>query len=348
MGKQKCSSINELTEQIRNDLDSCNWVLIYAYNKTGKTRLSMEFKDREKSNNSGNPTTFYFNAFTEDLFTWDNDLENDRERKLYINHKSKFSNAFREGSDLDSIIKNYFHRYTDLDADIQYNQAGGNGNGPEHSNESLRVVFSRQGNDNIKVSRGEETLFIFCVYLAICDMIIESRNNDEEADSNDKYSWVKYFYIDDPVSSLDENNAINIACDLANLLRKGKGKIKAIISSHHSLFFNIMYNEFKKSRKAYFLQRKLEEFSYKIEDKEIINTQDVYYLQSIEDTPFFEHIAMLCEIKQAIESDKLYTYHFNIMRGILEKTASFFGYDKFSKCIMTDDSNALFADKGFI
>ena len=29
--------------------------------------------------------TLYFNAFTEDLFPWDNDLDDDSERKLKIN-----------------------------------------------------------------------------------------------------------------------------------------------------------------------------------------------------------------------------------------------------------------------
>ena len=34
--------------------------------------------------------TLYFNAFTEDLFSWDNDLENDSERKLTLNTDSGF------------------------------------------------------------------------------------------------------------------------------------------------------------------------------------------------------------------------------------------------------------------
>jgi len=62
---------------------------------------------------------------------------------------------------------------------------------------------------NIKISRGEETLFIWCFFLAICQLVI---------DKDPAYSWVKYIYIDDPVSSLDENNAIAVACDLCNLL----------------------------------------------------------------------------------------------------------------------------------
>ena len=40
-------------------------------------------------------------------------------------------------------------------------------------------------------------------------------------------------YIDDPISSLDENNAIAVASHLAQLLKKTRIELKAVISSHH-------------------------------------------------------------------------------------------------------------------
>ena len=58
------------------------FVLLYAYNGTGKTRLSMAFKDAGKQGDQRD--TLYFNAFTEDLFTWDNDLDGDSMRVLKI------------------------------------------------------------------------------------------------------------------------------------------------------------------------------------------------------------------------------------------------------------------------
>jgi DUF1016 N-terminal domain len=39
------------------------------------------------------------------------------------------------------------------------------------------------------------------------------------------------------------------------------------------------------------------------------------------------------ELIQAAKSVKLYTYHFNMLRSILEKTAIFFGFNDFSACI---------------
>jgi hypothetical protein len=48
----------------------------------------MAFKDIGKQGDARD--TLYFNAFTEDLFTWDNDLEGDSARVLKINSASRF------------------------------------------------------------------------------------------------------------------------------------------------------------------------------------------------------------------------------------------------------------------
>jgi wobble nucleotide-excising tRNase len=173
------------------------------------------------------------------------------------------------------------------------------------------------------VSRGEENIFIWCIFLAICELSIEG---------DEAYAWVKFFYIDDPISSLDDNNAIAVASDLAQLLKKGKDRVKAVISSHHGLFFNVMCNEFKSSkssRKQYFLHRGKE--------------ADSYTLRATDDTPFFHHVAMLSELQQASASGKLYTHHFNMLRSILEKTSTFFGFDDFSACIHGVEDEVLYA-----
>jgi hypothetical protein len=66
--------------------------LIYAFNGTGKTRLSREFKKLiahreivadEQEQNELFEKILYYNAFTEDLFYWNND-----EVKLKIQNNS--------------------------------------------------------------------------------------------------------------------------------------------------------------------------------------------------------------------------------------------------------------------
>lgn len=298
-----------LITRLRDDLNNKDFVLIYAYNGTGKTRISMEFKDRGKRQEGIERDTLYFNAFTEDLFTWENDLENDSQRHLKLNQKSLFFKGFKELA-LEEKIFAFLERYADFDFRIDY--------------EEWTIAFTRESDDPIKVSRGEENIFIWCVFLAICQLAID----DEERIG--PYAWVKYLYIDDPISSLDDNNAIAVASDLATLLRKGQSRFKTLISSHHGLFFNVMCNELKKlPHKKYFLHRQ--------------SGIDNYSLRTTTDTPFFHHVAMLSELQQAVKSGKLYTHHFNMLRSILEKTSTFFGFDDFSACIHGLDDEVLYA-----
>ncbi len=205
-------------------------ILIFAYNGTGKTRLSMTFKEQGKQRNEDGETvardTLYFNAFTEDLFTWDND----RERVLKINTTSRFFSGLEE-LEMESRIRKFLHRYADFQFDIDYD-AG-----------TIRFWREMQknhaGEDEpvlIKVSRGEENMFIWCFFLAVAQLVI---------DGQEAYDWVKYLYIDDPISSLDENNAIAVAAHLAQML-KGQNRLKVVISSHHTLFFNVLCNEMKR------------------------------------------------------------------------------------------------------
>ena len=81
--------------------------IIFAHNGVGKTRLSMAFKDLKK-NEGADGDTLYFNAYTEDLFTWDNDLDNNTDRYLIINDDSHFFDGM-EGSDLDNKIRPFLH-----------------------------------------------------------------------------------------------------------------------------------------------------------------------------------------------------------------------------------------------
>jgi hypothetical protein len=298
-------TLSQLVIRLRDDLNDHNFVLLYAYNGTGKTRISMEFKNRGKQKGGGQPDTLYFNAFTEDLFHWDNDLKNDSERVLQINTTSTFFNGFKELA-LEEKIFAYLERYANFDFKIDY--------------EKWTIIFT-QGNDtHIKVSRGEQNIFIWCIFLAICELTL---------DGAEAYKWVKYFYIDDPVSSLDDNNTIAIASDLAQLLKKGNGKVKTIISSHHCLFFNVICNELKKLKhKQYFLHK---------------NGSNGHTLQATDDTPFFHHVALLSELKDVVALNRINTYHFNMLRSILEKTATFFGFDDFSKCIYGIEDDVLYS-----
>lgn len=312
-------NLRTLAQRLRSDLNDLHCVLLYAYNRTGKTRLSMEFKDHGKR--KGSPDTLYFNAFTEDLFVWHNDLDGDTDRHLTINAKSSFFSGLTELA-LDETIAGYLSRYAEFDFDIDY--------------EKWVVTFRKGDDERIKISRGEERVFIWCLFMAICERVI---------DRHSSYQWVKHLYIDDPVSSLDDNNAIAIACDLAALLRKAatrrsttgeRDPLRTIFSSHHALFFNVICNELGRTRedeekvqtKRYFLHRP--------------DSEGVFTLRATGDTPYFHHVATLAELRRCLQAGTLYTYHFNALRSILEKTASFLGHDDLRVCLAGLQDEALY------
>lgn len=334
-------TLTELAAHLRTTIDFDNpiskkYVLLYAYNGTGKTRLSVAFKDAGKpeggtatENEEGaeeKGDTLYFNAFTEDLFFWNNDLENDTERRLLLNTQSRFFDGLRE-LEMDTRIRPLLRRYADFGFTIDYDE------GFVNFYRDIRVGEATERNEFIKVSRGEENIFIWCFFLAVAQLAIDAAStpttnaeSSSESESGVAYSWVKYLYVDDPISSLDDNNAIAVASHLAQMLKKSGNKLKTVISSHHSLFFNVMCNELGNATK-YFLSKNI--------------TDDSYTVQNTTDTPFFHHVSLIRDLHHAAHAPdgKLYTYHFNILRGILEKTASFHGFNKFSACIKQADDD---------
>ncbi len=340
------ATVETLAAHLRQELESKKYLLLFAYNGTGKTRLSMAFKDVGKGKSKSNfatrdgdlistksddniiftqttVDTLYFNAFTEDLFSWDNDLDEDSDRFLKINNKSRFFSGL-EDLEMETRIRRILNRYADFDFTIKYEFEDS-----IKKQKMSEVRFSRETPEgegakiyeNIKISRGEENLFIWCFFLAIVELAM-----DKEIEV---YSWVKYVYIDDPISSLDENNAVAVGHHLAQLLKESKSPLKVVISSHHALFFNVLCNEFKNQ----FTKKNPSACKYFLSSSKKTNS---YALITTSDTPFFYHVAMLAELYKAAQTGNLYTYHFSILRTILEKTASFHGHDNFSACIKKD------------
>lgn len=303
----------ELATHLREMLDQAQGnkkcVLLYAYNGTGKTRLSMEFKNLGKAGDYRD--TLYFNAFTEDLFSWDNDLDGDADRKLRLNRASKFFRGLAE-LEMDTRIRALLRRYADFDFVLET---------PEDQAAIWFVRFFRpeMPDDPIKVSRGEENIFVWCFFLAIAELAIE-------AEEGSPYAWVKHLYIDDPISSLDEHNAITVACQIAELLRD-QDRVRAVISTHHTLFFNVLCNEFKPLKK-----RLAQRFLAKLADA-------TYEVRDTRDTPSFHHVAMLVDLQKAADSGALYPYHFNMLRSIMEKTSSFHGFPGYAAFISRDDDD---------
>lgn len=296
-----------LAQHLRTELQTKKFVLLYAHNGTGKTRLSVAFKELGK--NGDERDTLYFNAFTEDLFQWDNDLKNDRERVLKINKDSRFFAGLGE-LEMDNRIRPLLERHADFDFRIDPTE--------------WEVSFSREMEsggttttvEDIKVSRGEENIFIWCFFLAIVQLAL---------DGAEAYKWVKYVYIDDPISSLDENNAIAVANQLAQMVMQSDKGPRVVVSTHHVLFFNVLCNEIKNKAHRHFLRNSA--------------TAGGYSLVDTTAKPFLHHLAALLELHTVQESGAIYTHHFNMMRRVMEQTANFFGLEDWRACIKAADDD---------
>ena len=305
--------------------------LIYAFNATGKTRLSREFKelvapkiDAEDAPQSDlvQKKILYYNAFTEDLFYWDNDLEGDTQPKLKIQPNS-FTDWVLKDQGQDQNIITTFQRYTNDKLTPRFNAEYKINN--EDNKEIIVKAFSEvtfsleRGHDehsgNLKISKSEESCFIWSIFYTLLEQVVAVLNVPEpdERETNE-FDLLKYVFIDDPVSSLDENHLIELAVDLAKLVKSSDPGIKFIITTHNPLFYNVLHNELREQADKYRMV-KFDDGTY-----DLINQSN--------DSPFSYHLHLKSELEKAISSGQLSKYHFNFLRNILEKTSTFLGYEK--------------------
>ncbi|WP_373438634.1 AAA family ATPase, partial [Metamycoplasma equirhinis] len=154
----------------------------------------------------------------------------------------------------------------------------------------------------------------------LIENVIDQLNLDPNDRSTHIFDEIKYIFIDDPVSSLDDNNLIKMALHLAQIIKNSKSELKFIITTHHALFFNLLFNEFNSYNKN---NGRNNQFSFLRK-----NSLDEFFTLSKlnNDTPFSYHLFIRELIKNAIKEDKVKRYHFMLFRNLLEKTALFLGY----------------------
>lgn len=336
-------SLNEIAISLKNADKKVQ--LIYAFNGTGKTRLSREFRlevapkneDEENEEDETGIKVLYYNAFTEDLFFWDNDLDADTNRKLIIrpNNFTKLALKFLKDQGLDNNIASNFQHFTTKSItpifNEEYTSKDKNGNDiiiKAYSEVTFSLTSGNEGSENnIKISKGEESNFIWCVYYSLIEQVVELLNIPELEDrASQIFNNVKYVFIDDPISSLDENHLIQLAVNLAQLIKKSNG-IQFIISTHNPLFYNVLYNELGLSRKGgSFMLSKNEDGTFEFKDKHGDSNKSFSY-----------HLYLRDVIKKAIENNEVSKFHFVLLRNLYEKTANFLGHEKWSDLLPNDN-----------
>lgn len=284
-----------------------NIILIFAFNGTGKTRLSVEYKNVTKEENDGSHSGVYYNAYSEDLFVWNNDAENIGEpiklNIIYSNlnqyHSSIDEEKLREKL---SAYKPKFEFKFNFNSDIALGIK---------SISFYPLPEAGSELDSIKISRGEQQIFIWCLFLTMFD--IQGWTGRQNS----------HFFIDDPVSSLDEHNIFVTASTIMDLIENHCDERKIIITTHHVGFFSILADWLTKGEKA---------SSYKNKTKMMILRKSADTLDFIDCNKdvFLYHLELLQILKHAIDEKKLFAYHFAILRQVLENISSFLGVGRIS------------------
>ena len=348
-------TLKEIAQQLKDANKKVQ--LIYGFNGMGKTRLSRAFKELVSPKRDGDEEgdevdqselsrnkILYYNAFTEDLFYWDNDLEQDADPKLKIQPNSFTDWVLRDQGQDQNIIAN-FQRYTNDKLTPRFNEeykVKGKDDKENTVKAFSEVTFSLERGDdehsgNLKISKGEESNFIWSIFYTLIEQVIDILNVAEPADreTND-FDQLEYVFIDDPVSSLDDNHLIQLAVALAQLIKSNSSGIKFVITTHNPLFFNVLCNEFGSDEKTESYNWKSKWFSKSLLEK----SEDGSFLliEQANDSPFAYHLHLLSQLEEAIKSGQIEKYHFNLLRNILEKTATFLGYKRWEHLLpKTDD-----------
>lgn len=325
--------------------------LIYAFNGTGKTRLSQAFKslfdvgrgdEDEQTEATVDPKILYYSAFTEDLFYWDNESGSDGP-KLKIQPNS-FTDwiLLEQGQDRNVITT--FQRYTNNKLTPRFNAAR-QGNLPrafgENASPTIKafseVTFSIESGDdskstNLKISKGEESNFIWSLFYALLELVVETRAEVKpDFPTPTPFDKLEYVFIDDPVSSLDDNHVIQVAVDIAEIIKSNKSDISFIITTHNPLFFNILCNEFGRDHKNHRYNWHCRWFSKWRLEKSDDGKLDLK--GQVNDSPFAYHLYLILQLQEAIKTGQVEKYHFSLLRNVLEKTATFLGYSRWEQIL---------------
>lgn len=294
------STLTEIALELKETKEKI--ILVYAFNATGKTRLSVEYKNVTKKTEDGSHTGVYYNAFSEDLFVWDNDEPNNNQNiKLNIVSSSlnDYHSLLLDTDILEETLALYHPRY-------KFNLDLYEDGDREKGIYSVTFYLDDDNTNPIKISRGEERIFIWCFFIALFE--------------TDSWTGVQdaHFFIDDPVSSMDDHNIFLTAESITKLIDDTFPKKQIIITTHHIGLFSILFDrlskgeksdKYKKNSKFFMLKRQADELELKPFNKEV----------------FLFHLHLLQVLYEAKKAEELYTYHFVLLRQLLENITSFIG-----------------------
>ena len=194
-------TIENIALELRDD--ACPIQLLYAFNSVGKTRLSVAYKNATKED-EGMHAGIYYNAYSEDLFVWNNDIENSEANIRLTVLPSSLSRLHADLNEpaIHAKLKPYRPNF-----DFRFVMH------PDAEKGIESISFFPEGTQPgdvpaMKISRGEERVFVWCFFLAMMEV-------EGWADTQPQH-----IFIDDPVSSLDDHNIFVTASTLYDLIER--------------------------------------------------------------------------------------------------------------------------------
>ena len=158
----------------------------------------------------------------------------------------------------------------------------------------------------MKISRGEERVFVWCFFLAM--MEVEGWANEQ----------IQHIFIDDPVSSLDDHNIFVTASTLVDLIDKHLGNRKIIIATHHVGMFSILFDWLMKGEKR-------DRYKQRTKARILSEMDGEVSLEDRNSDVFLYHLRVLQLLEQARQQKEVRAYHLALLRQVLESVSSFLG-----------------------
>ena len=300
-------TIEDIASELLED-DAAAVQLLYAFNSVGKTRLSVAYKNATKAE-EGTHAGIYYNAYSEDLFVWNNDIENEEANIRLTVLPSSLSRLHANLSEPNVRAKLKPYR---VSFDFRFDMHTDAEKGIDSISFFPADVDVQPGDvPAMKISRGEERVFVWCFFLAM--MEVEGWADRQR----------RHIFIDDPVSSLDDHNIFVTASTLYDLIEEHYDERKIIITTHHVGMFSILSNWLTKGEKG-------DKYKSKTKTSILSNKHGEVSLETHKNDVFLYHLRVLQLLEQARQENNVRAYHLALLRQLLESVSSFLGVGRFS------------------
>ena len=256
---------------------------------------------------NGTHAGIYYNAYSEDLFVWNNDIEHGETDIRLTVLPSSLSRLHADLNELDIHAKLKPYRPSFDFRFVMHPDA-------EKGIESISFFpAGTQPGDvpAMKISRGEERVFVWCFFLAMMEV-------EGWADRQSRH-----IFIDDPVSSLDDHNIFVTASTLYDLIEKHCDERKIIIATHHVGMFSILSDWLTKGEKS-------DKYKSKTKASILSGKHGEVSLETHKSDVFLYHLRVLQLLEQARQENNVRAYHLSLLRQLLESVSSFLGVGRIS------------------